>query len=125
MIYEMLTGSVPFSGDNMLAVMNQHLNASPRPPREVNGRIPRSVEGIILKAIRKNPDERYQTAASLGHDLKFYEEIDPASFVFGPEQTARVPMSDRTIWLMTAGIGVAFIGGSALIVAIVFALKHL
>lgn len=125
MLYEMLTGAVPFSGDNILAVMNQHLNAPPKSPRQLNSKITPQLEGVVLKAIRKDPDERYQTAAAFADDLLNLSNLDLAQFVFEAERPARVPMSDRTIWLLSIGIGVGFLVGAAAIVAIVFAVKHL
>jgi serine/threonine protein kinase len=125
MLYEMLTGSVPYPGDNVLAVMNQHLNATPRPPHELNRAVPPPVEGIVLKAIRKDPDQRYQSAGALADDLSNYHDLDLAQFVFEPERSARMPYSDRAIWMLSAGIGIGFVVCAALVVVIVFAIKHL
>ena len=125
MLYEMVTGSVPFPGDNILAVMNQHLNTSPRSPHALNREVPPPVEGIILKAIRKDPDQRYQTMAALSGDLANYNDLDLAQFVFEPERPARLPYSDRTIVLLSVGIGLGFILCATVVVLVVFAVKHL
>ena len=71
--YEMLTGAVPFSGDNAMAVMNQHLSAAPALPSKLNPAIPPNIEAIIMKTIRKNPKERYQSAEALFNDLNNYQ----------------------------------------------------
>jgi len=125
MLYEMLTGSVPFPGDNVLAVMNQHLNVAPRSPHELNRAVPPPIEGIILKAIRKDPDQRYQTAAAFANDLANYKDLDLAQFVFEPEAAARLPYSDRAIWLLSVGIGIGFIVCVAVIVLVAVAIKHI
>jgi serine/threonine-protein kinase len=123
MLYEMLTGRVPFQGDNPLAVMKQHLTDTPPSPGRFNQAIPHSVEGIVLKSIRKNPDERYHKASELLHDLEHYKELDPAQFVFGPERQARV-LSDWAIWRLGIIIGIAFLLLVALVLLIVILVKH-
>jgi len=56
MFYEMLTGAVPYSGDNAMAIMNQHLKAAPALPSKSNPAIPPNIEAIIMKSIRKRPE---------------------------------------------------------------------
>ena len=71
-LYEMLTGSVPFQGDNALSVMHQHLTSTPPLPRKTNPIIPQQTEAIIMKSIRKNPKERYQSAEAFSDDIKLF-----------------------------------------------------
>jgi serine/threonine protein kinase len=61
-LYQMLTGHVPFTGDTPVAVTLKHLQTPPTPPRQLNSNIPQSIEDIILKALAKQPDQRYQQA---------------------------------------------------------------
>lgn len=70
-LYEMLTGERPFQGGQRL-VMLQVLEDEPRPPRSLNEQVPRDLETICLKAMSKNADRRYQTAAELASDLRRY-----------------------------------------------------
>lgn len=63
MLYQMLTGRLPFSGPNSVAVMMQQAQQPPPLPRSLNPAIPPAVEAVMLKAMAKNPAERYQTAA--------------------------------------------------------------
>ncbi|RME05853.1 MAG: hypothetical protein D6803_07995, partial [Anaerolineae bacterium] len=62
MLYEMLTGDVPFKADTPMGVVLQHISAPLPPPRKRNPDIPESLERIILKATAKKPEERYQSA---------------------------------------------------------------
>ncbi len=125
MLYEMVTGSVPFPGDNVLAVMNQHLNATPTSPHVLNRALPPPIEGIILKALRKDPGERYQSAAAMASDLEHYHDLDLAQFAFGPEHGSTFLQSDRAIWLISLGIAIGFLACTALIVLIVILVRHL
>ena len=61
-LYQMLTGHVPFRGDTPVAVTLKHLQTPPTPPRQLNSDIPQLIEDIILKALAKEPDKRYQQA---------------------------------------------------------------
>lgn len=124
MLYEMLTGRVPFHGDNPLAVMKQHLTDTPPSPRKFKHEIPPAIEGIVLKSIRKDPDERYQKASELLYDLEHYQELDTGQFVFGPELETTM-LSDRAIWRLGAIISVGFLVLVALVVLVVILVKHL
>jgi eukaryotic-like serine/threonine-protein kinase len=68
MLYELLTGSVPFSGTSPLNVLTAHMTAPPPPPRLKNPdrRISPALEAVVLHAIAKDPADRYATAAELG-----------------------------------------------------------
>ena len=68
-IYELLTGEPPFTGDSPVAVAYQHVREDPKPPSEVNPTIPPALDAIVLKALSKNPANRYQSAAEMRSDL--------------------------------------------------------
>jgi serine/threonine-protein kinase len=70
LLYELLTGAPPFRGDNALAVMMQHLQALPPPLRAHNRNVSAALEAVVMKALRKNPAERYQSMAALREDLE-------------------------------------------------------
>ncbi len=123
-MYEMLTGTVPFSGDNALAVMNQHLTANPVPPRKLEQSIPLGIEAIILKSIRRNPDERYQSAGELKNDLKIFENLDLSQFPMEPEPAVGEMLTERQIWVRSILVFIAFLVIAALIVLIVYLIKH-
>jgi serine/threonine protein kinase/beta-lactam-binding protein with PASTA domain len=69
-LYQMLTGKLPFLGESPISVALKHLQEPFERPRKVNPHIPQSVENIILKAMRKNPQERYQSAREMHQDLE-------------------------------------------------------
>ncbi|WP_106768180.1 Stk1 family PASTA domain-containing Ser/Thr kinase [Paenibacillus faecalis] len=69
-LYQMLTGRLPFLGESPISVALKHLQEEFDEPKEVNPLIPQSVENIILKSMRKNPHERYQSAEEMMQDLE-------------------------------------------------------
>ena len=75
MLYEMLTGQVPFQGPNPLAALNQRLVSAPPPPREIDPSITPQVQEIIFRAMERDPANRYQTARDFAHDLMNPEQV--------------------------------------------------
>ena len=75
MFYEMLTGQVPFSGPNPLAVMNERLLQDPPPPRAINPAIPPVLEEVILRALERDPRHRYASAHEMQWDLEHPETV--------------------------------------------------
>lgn len=69
-MYEMLTGQVPFDADTSVSVALMHMQEKPVPPIEINKNIPIALNDIILKAMQKEPMARYQTAAEMISDLR-------------------------------------------------------
>ncbi len=74
MMYEMATGQLPFTGDTPVSIALRQVNDEPTAPREINPHIPQGLEQIILKAMEKDPAERYQSAEEmLGQLVKLRE----------------------------------------------------
>ncbi len=69
-MYEMVTGEVPYTGDTLGEIAVKHMNAVPRPIRELNQDLPEVLEEIIGRAMAPNLTDRYQTAAELADDLE-------------------------------------------------------
>ena len=68
-LYEILTGEPPFVGDSPVAVAYQHVREDPVPPSQRHEGISADLDAVVLKALAKNPDNRYQTAAEMRADL--------------------------------------------------------
>ena len=68
-LFEILTGEPPFKGDSPVAVAYQHVREDPPTPSQVYEGVPRELDSVILKAMSKNPANRYQTAAEMRSDL--------------------------------------------------------
>ena len=69
-MYEMLTGRVPFDADTPVSVALKHMQEEPVEPKEINPNIPSSVNTIIMKALKKDPTLRYQTSTEMLQDLR-------------------------------------------------------
>ena len=69
-LYEMLTGKVPFDGDTAVSVALKHVSEEPRSMREIDPSISKALDEVVLRALRKDPAQRYQTAADMALDLR-------------------------------------------------------
>jgi serine/threonine-protein kinase len=70
LLYELLTGRPPFTGDSPVAIAYQHVRENPVPPSRVDPDVPAWADAIVLKAMAKSPADRYQTAADMRADLQ-------------------------------------------------------
>lgn len=68
-LYEMLTGEVPFTGDSAVAVAYRHVTEAPRKPSEINPQVTPALDAVVLRALAKRREDRYQTAADFREDL--------------------------------------------------------
>ncbi|HEV8683598.1 MAG TPA: protein kinase [Actinomycetota bacterium] len=68
-VYQMLTARPPFDGDSPVVVAGKHLSEEPEPISRINPLVPREVEAVVARAMRKNPEERYQEAREMAGDL--------------------------------------------------------
>ncbi|MGI5884405.1 MAG: Stk1 family PASTA domain-containing Ser/Thr kinase [Candidatus Spyradocola sp.] len=87
-LYEMVTARLPFSGDTPVAIALQHMNAQPTPPLEFNRNLTPALNEIILKAIRKDPKDRYQSARDFYDDLSLALVYPEGGFVDGERELA-------------------------------------
>lgn len=93
-LYEMLAGKAPFTGESPVAVAYQHVSEPPVPPQEVNPDTPIELAAIASHAIRKRSDERYQTADEMRDDLLRYlggAEPIAAGALLAAAPTAMIP----------------------------------
>ncbi|MCK4416578.1 MAG: protein kinase [Candidatus Latescibacteria bacterium] len=89
-LYEMLTGELPFTGTTPAAILYQQLEEKPTPPGNLNTSIPISVEKIVLKALSKDPNQRYQSASEMLEDIRGILERKP------PAEVSAEPIKDET-----------------------------
>lgn len=82
MLYEMITGQLPFEADNAVSVAIMQLQADPKPPKEINPDIPDGLEEITLKAMQKNPAQRYQSSAEMLRDIEAFRRNPSISFQY-------------------------------------------
>jgi serine/threonine-protein kinase len=108
-LYEMVTGRVPFDGDTPVATALMQVNDTPTPPRQIRGSIPPGLEAVILRAMRKDPSQRYSSAAEMRDDLKRVLAGGPAvGGAYGgsaePDHTSVLPPVERTVAPRTSGV---------------------
>ena len=75
MLYEMLTGRVPFTDENALAALNARLQREPTPPRELNRAISPELEEVLFRALEREPRHRYATASEMAWELEHQELV--------------------------------------------------
>ena len=78
MLYEMLTGQVPFTGSNAFTIMNDRLLNNPIPPREIDPEISPQVQEVIYRALERDPKNRYASAREFANDLEHLDEVGVA-----------------------------------------------
>ncbi|WLR52295.1 Stk1 family PASTA domain-containing Ser/Thr kinase [Bacillus tianshenii] len=96
-MFELLTGRLPFSGESAVSIALKHLQSETPSPRRWNDQIPQSVENIILKATAKDPFHRYESTEEMQEDLKTAlqpERLNEPKFVLpdDDEQTKAIPV---------------------------------
>ena len=83
-LYEMITGRLPFEGDTPVAVAIQHINSIPLSPREIDPTIPEALEAITMKAMAPNPDNRYSSADEMLADLEEFRKNPDVNLEYHP-----------------------------------------
>jgi eukaryotic-like serine/threonine-protein kinase len=103
-LYEMLTGQVPFTGDTAVAVAYKHVREDPVLPTRIEPRIPSVLEAVVMKALAKNPDNRYPSAEEFRRDLERVRLGQPvgATPVLPPEPTQVVTREARATTVLPA-----------------------
>ena len=91
MLYEMLTGKLPFEGDSAVTVALMQLQSTPKRPREVNPAIPVGLEQITIRAMEKQPEKRYASAAEMLSDIDRFRLNPSIVFDYGTSFVDRQP----------------------------------
>ena len=100
-LYEVLTGQPPFTGDSPVAVAYQHVREDPNPPSVKHPGISPELDAVVLKALAKNPDNRYQSAAEMRTDLVRVHNGEP------PEAPKVLTPAERTSMMSATPGGVS------------------
>lgn len=111
-LYELLTGQPPYQAETPLAVVMKHVNAPLPPPRALKTEIPEALERIVLKAMAKDPNQRFQTAAEMEQALReAYQTVDtPSAQIFEPEPAPSDPKpKSRVGFFLVVGAIVALL----------------
>ncbi len=121
-LYEMSTGKKPFTGANSLVTLDAVLHSKPVPPRDLNPKIPIELEGIIGKAMEKDRNRRYQSAAEMRSDLALLKREAESGTIKTPSATAKLRVASRTFGRNSRLVMYLLIGTAALLVAVLGAL---
>lgn len=127
MMYEFLTGRVPFRGDNWMAVMAGHLGEHPTPIRKLRPDVPPALEAVVIHAMRRRPESRYARAADLLADLDRLDTLDPDTYDRTPEPSLggmAAVNSEKRLWALVALIAVSFLGIVAVIITLSVLLRR-
>ncbi len=125
MLFELLTGELPFRGNKQMLIY-QVIHDEPQTPRKLNNRIPRDVETICVKCLSKEPSRRYPSAHDLGMDLDRFLRGEPiaARPVGQFERTARWVRRNKTVASLLAGIATALVIGTTVSTILAIRASH-
>jgi serine/threonine-protein kinase len=114
-LYEMLTGVAPFRGENINAIMYQIVNFAPPTPSALNREVPAILDYIVAKMLAKPLDERYQSAAEAGRELRECERLlaARASATRAPHLPAAALSAGATVTLLDTDAKTVFLAQSA------------
>ena len=86
-LYEMLTGRVPFQGDSAVAVAYQHVTERPVPPSEINPDVTPAMDAVVMRALAKHRDDRFQSASEFRRDLELAAQGTMPAFAVAADET--------------------------------------
>lgn len=113
-LYELTTGRVPFMNETTLATIHDHIYSQPSPPREVKADIPPGVEVVLLRALAKNPDDRYPTPNAL---MEAYQAAMEGSVITAPAEQV-TPRTDDESEVRKRGFDFGLAGVSRPVIAV-------
>jgi serine/threonine-protein kinase len=101
-MYELLTGRPPFTGETAVSIAYQHVNELPKPPSQVDSAISATLDAVVLHALAKHPSQRYQTAAEMRSDVERVMAGMPVAVAVAAAEistvpTVAIPLSDTTV----------------------------
>src|ERR1700719_397914 len=104
MLYEMVTGEKPFPGQNITTVIYKIVNEEPVPPKQVNPTVHPGISAVVMRALAKDPDTRYQSCREMLEDLRNYRALSPTPG--NPQSTMAMGSNvvNSTVALSPAGL---------------------
>ena len=121
-MYEMSTGKKPFTGNNSLVTLDAVLHLKPVPPRDLNPKIPTELEGIIGKAMEKDRQHRYQSAAEMKSDLVLLRRETESGSIKTASHTAKLRVATKTFGRDTRLLTYSLVGTAALLITVLSAI---
>jgi len=106
MLYEMLTGELPFKAENVYAAIRAKLEDEPRPPRELRPEIPLGLEEVVLRAMAREPHDRYESALELREVLAHPQSVMITGLAARPREKSRLSPRLRKWVTLLGGIAV-------------------
>ncbi|MFO7980261.1 MAG: protein kinase [Candidatus Aminicenantes bacterium] len=109
-LYEMVTGRVPFEGDTPFTIGVKHKSEPPRPPKEWNEQIPDDLSRVILKCLEKDKENRYQSVGEVRSDLESIEKGMPTTEKVMPRRKTStskevtVTFSPKKLWIPVSAV---------------------
>ena len=114
-LYEMLTGRVPFDGDTPVSVALKHVGEEPVPPSQLSDEVSKGLEEVILKALSKDPEQRYRTAFEMAVDLKRAMKMPMGGFISkSPDEVQKSAQEERRLRRRAMGWALAAVVAFAL-----------
>jgi len=121
-LYEMLTAQPPFQAENALRLMLRITKDQPKPPRQLNLKVPQDVQYIVLKCLEKNPERRYATARALAVDIGKFLNGEPLELRPQPKlQRLALAVAQNRRRLIAIGGGIAAVVVVAVLVRLLCA----
>jgi len=117
-LYEMSTGKKPFAGANSLVTLDAVLHSKPVPPRDLNPKVPVELEGIIGKAMEKDRNHRYQSAAEMKSDLALLKRENESGQLKSGSHTAKLRAASHTFGRNTRLQTYLLLGTAALLLTV-------
>jgi len=121
LLYELLTSRPPFVGDTTASVVYQHVRENPIPPSQIDPEVPSAADAVVMKAMAKNPENRYQSAAEMRADVLRAAGGEPVRATPVMDQTAivapmttAIPVVDEDAARRRRGIGYAILAAAVI-----------
>jgi serine/threonine protein kinase len=107
MLYEMLSGRTPFEGENVFAVMNQHVSQDPPSILEFNPDLSPELATVVMRAIRRDASKRYASIEEMAHDLRNLDEVKPVPY--HPDKSHAGGRYRQAVYLMLVIIAICLV----------------